>query len=282
MSGSQDKPKGKKQFDLIHRGRKQPSPLGTATFIGLRLLDIPWQYHLLHDGTAEHAISALRLPVIVSGAQQTAAALTTTGVAWLAPIGLPVPRLILLAMATGSTLKQIFWQTYLSQEEFPPGAAAAVSIYNTLVNTANTLLFVCASTSSWTSWGPRVTVLGAELPLSTVLGSVAYAAGITIETVAEYQRLKFKQNPKNEGKVCKVGLWSWARHINYFGYALWRGGYCMAAAGWIGGLAMGIWQGWDLSTRAAGVLDDYCTNKYGEQWAQFKRDVPYRIVPGLY
>ncbi|KAK6088028.1 membrane protein [Seiridium cupressi] len=275
MSQPQDKPEGKKQFDLIHRGSKKPTPLGTATFIGLRLADLPWQYYLLHNGAAERAISALHLPVLQS-------AFTATSVAWLAPLDLPLPRLILLAMATGSTLKQIFWQTYLSQEEFPPSAAAAVSVFNTVVNTVNSLLFVCASTSSALSYGPKVTVLDTELPLAIVAGTVAYVAGMTIETLSEYQRLKFKQDPKNQGKVCKVGLWSWARHINYFGYALWRGGYCMVGSGWIGGLAMGLWQGWDLSSRASATLDEYCSNKYGEQWVQFKKDVPYRIIPCIY
>jgi len=56
----------------------------------------------------------------------------------------------------------------------------------------------------------------------------------------------------------------------------------MVATGWIGGLAMGFWQGWDLSSRAVQVLDAYCTDRYGEQWAQFKREVPYKIVPGVY
>lgn len=282
MSQSKDDPKSKKQFDLISRGRKNPTPLGTATFIGLRLLDLPWQYHLLHDGAAERFLSFLSLPLLTGSGQAAAATLTTKAVGWFAPLDLPLPRIIILAMATGSTAKQILWATYLSQEEFPPGAATAVSFYNTLVNSVNSILFVCAATTSWMSYGPRVMILGAELPLSIVLGSTAYVAGITIETVSEFQRLKFKADPRNQGKLCKTGLWSLARHVNYFGYALWRGGYCMASCGWIGGVAMSLFQGWDLGTRAVGNLDEYCSKKYGEQWAQFKRDVPYRIIPGVW
>lgn len=267
-----------KANDLIRRGSKKPAPAGTATFIGLRLLDIPWQYHLLHNGAADRALALVGLSAISHGD-----ALSNTGIALLDNLGLPLPRLLLVAMATGSTLKQIFWQAYLSQEEFPVSSALPVSIYNTLLNTVNTLLFVCASTSSWFS-GPTVTVpvLGGRVPLSILVGALAYAAGITIETLSEYQRKVFKRDPRNQGKVCKVGLWRWARHINYFGYALWRGGYCMAASGWVGGLAMGLFQGWDLSSRAVTVLDEYCTDRYGEQWAQFKKEVPYRMVPGIY
>ncbi|KAK5637135.1 hypothetical protein RRF57_012847 [Xylaria bambusicola] len=105
---------------------------------------------------------------------------------------------------------------------------------------------------------------------------------MAIETLSERQRAGFKARAENKGRVCKEGLWSWARHVNYFGYVLWRGGYCMVSCGWIGGVLMGLLQGWDLGTRAVAVQDEYCSAKYGEQWSQFKRDVPYRIVPGVY
>lgn len=283
MPKSAESPKGTKRIpDLIDRGSRKPTPLGTATFIGLRLLDLPWQYHLLHNGAAERALGAVNLPFLVGGTQATAVTLAAQGFSWLTPLDLPLPRLILLAMAAGSTAKQILWQTRLSLEEFPPGAAAAVSVYNTLVNTANTLLLVCASTSSLASSGPRVLVLGTELPLPVVVGCVLYAAGMGIETLSEVQRARFKRDPRNAGKLCTTGLWGWARHINYFGYALWRGGYCMVASGWVGGLAMGAFQAWDLGSRASGVLEDYCGGKYGEQWVQFKKNVPYRIVPGIW
>ncbi|ORY67206.1 uncharacterized protein BCR38DRAFT_337999 [Pseudomassariella vexata] len=269
-----DKAKAK-PMDLINRGSKKPSPFGTATFIGLRALDIPWQYHLLHNGAAERGLSVVGLPALNYGAA------ATTGVALLDKLELSLPRLLLLAMATGSTLKQILWLTVLSQEEFPFSAAVVVGGFNTVFNTVNTLLFTCAYTSSSFS-GPKVSLFGTTLPPPVVLGTLAYATGLTIETLSEYQRMKFKQDPKNQGKVCKTGLWSWARHINYFGYALWRGGYCMTGGGYTIGLLTGLWQGWELSSRAVVVLDEYCGNKYGEQWVQFKKDVPYRIIPGMY
>jgi hypothetical protein len=37
-----------------------------------------------------------------------------------------------------------------------------------------------------------------------------------------------------------------------------------------------------LGTRAVDVLDAYCSERYGEQWTRFKRDVPYKLVPGIY
>ncbi|KAK8038277.1 hypothetical protein PG994_015044 [Apiospora phragmitis] len=283
MAPPDDKPK-KKQFDLISRGVKRSTPLGTATFIGMRLADIPWQYHLLHNGAAERALSAVGLSTVAA----TTAGATTTGIALLDKLDLPLPRLLLLAMAAGSSAKQILWLTYLSAEEFPVSAAVPVGVFNTLINSLNAVLLVGAATSSLVGSGPRLSLLlgdssaYGDLPLSLLVGTLLYAAGITIETLSEYQRMRFKRAARNQGKVCKVGLWRWARHVNYFGYALWRGGYAMVGCGWAGGLLMGLWMGWDLSSRAASVLDEYCSERYGEQWVQFKKEVPYRIVPGLY
>ncbi|KAK7966831.1 uncharacterized protein PG986_001108 [Apiospora aurea] len=285
MAPPDDKHK-KKQFDLINRGVKRSTPLGTASFIGMRLADIPWQYHLLHNGAAERALAAVGLSTLAA----TTTATTTTGIDLPDKLGLPLPRLLLLAMAAGSSAKQIFWLTYLSAEEFPVSAAVPVGLFNTAVNSLNSILIAGAATSSLAagSSGPRLSLLlgqdssYGDLPLSLLAGALLYAAGITIETLSEYQRLRFKRAARNQGKVCKVGLWRWARHVNYFGYALWRGGYAMVGCGWVGGLLMGLWMGWDLSSRAVSVLDEYCSKRYGEQWVQFKKEVPYRIIPGVY
>ncbi|KAI1316812.1 hypothetical protein F5Y16DRAFT_406779 [Xylariaceae sp. FL0255] len=82
-----------------------------------------------------------------------------------------------------------------------------------------------------------------SLPLSTIVGTLLYIVGMSIEAVSETQRANFKKRPANADKVFKEGMWSWSRHIDYFGYSLWRGGYCMVATSWIGDIAMGLWQG---------------------------------------
>ncbi|KAK6957639.1 hypothetical protein Daesc_000426 [Daldinia eschscholtzii] len=179
----------------------------------------------------------------VGVATVTPAAVLSTGIPFVDSLGTPTNALLLL-FACGSAAKQIYWQTVLSYESFPASAALAVAL--------------------------------------TLVGTAMFLFGISLETLSEAQRKAFKDSPENKGKVCKVGVWRWARHINYFGYSLWRGGYTMVATGWIGGLAFAAAQMWDLSHRAAAVLDEYCTDKYKEQWAQFKREVPYKIFPGVY
>ncbi|KAI0840698.1 hypothetical protein F5Y06DRAFT_228482 [Hypoxylon sp. FL0890] len=273
-----------KKFDLIKRGEKKKTPSGTITFIGLRVLDLPLQHALL-SGLGATLISKAGLTPSIPASTS----LLQTGIPLIDSLGHPTSAL-LFAFATGSTVKQIYWLTRLSKESFPTSAAATVALFNTLVNSVNSLLFLTFATTSLRSVPalsipislPFLSSERIDVPLSTVVGTLMYVAGITLETVAEQQRKAFKDAPENEGKVCKVGVWRWARHINYFGYSLWRGGYTMVATGWIGGLLMGGFQLWDLSTRAVGVLDEYCSNRYKDQWMQFKREVPYKTVPWVY
>lgn len=276
------KPDGWRRYDLIARGSARPSPAGTATFVGLRLLDLPLQYHLLRSGVAEQLVA--RLGLLPSSSLAGAAVGTArTGVALLDRLGLSSTQLLLLAAATGAAAKQLLWLAYLNGQEFPPRAAALVAAYNTALNVGNALLFAAAATSSAAgSPGLRVSLFSGDVPLAAVVGAGAVAVGLAVETVAEYQRKAFKADARHRSRLCTVGLWRYVRHANYLGYALWRGGYCMIATGWVGGLLFGLVQGWDLGTRAAGVLDEYCSEKYGQQWARYKQEVPYRLVPGLY
>ncbi|KAI1302530.1 hypothetical protein F5Y03DRAFT_210925 [Xylaria venustula] len=307
----------KKHFDLIRRGEKKPTLSGTLTFVGLRLADIPLQHALLSHSSPTSSAPGLGVRILTSLGLRTIFTHTSTALpsslllpitaltsspssrsdyaalGWMAPLATLTPTsLILLLMSAGSTAKQLYWHLALSQDSFPASAAAAVSGYNTFVNSANALLFLALGTTSLLSrpqisfpFPSTTSATPTEvftLPLSTVVGTLLYVVGMAIETISERQRAEFKSRAENKGKVCTEGLWRWARHVNYFGYALWRGGYCMVGSGWIGGLIMGLWQGWDLSSRAVEVNDAYCSEKYGEQWARFKKEVPWRIVPGVY
>jgi steroid 5-alpha reductase family enzyme len=53
-----------------------------------------------------------------------------------------------------------------------------------------------------------------------ILGLAIWLIGLIIETVADYQKFKFKNNPENSGKWTNVGLWRKSRHPNYFGEML--------------------------------------------------------------
>ena len=59
--------------------------------------------------------------------------------------------------------------------------------------------------------------------------------GFACESIGDYQLARFLKDPSNEGKVCRVGLWNFTRHPNYFGDAtVWWGFYlsALACGGW--------------------------------------------------
>lgn len=56
------------------------------------------------------------------------------------------------------------------------------------------------------------------------LGLSLWCVGYYFEAIGDYQKNKFKQDSQNRGKICKVGLWKYTRHPNYFGeVTLWWG-----------------------------------------------------------
>jgi protein-S-isoprenylcysteine O-methyltransferase Ste14 len=243
------KSKVKKQMDLIDRGVKEPSPIGSTVFVGLRALDPLLQYGILKHGYGQRLLHGLGLETLPAGLP------TNTGVALIDKLGLSPYRLILLGMSAGSAAKQIYWLLGTSQEMFPPGAAVTVSAYNAIVNSINSLLFTTTLASASLSGSETFP----QPPL--VVGATLYIVGILVEAIAETQRAAFKRKPENKGKPYTGGLWKFARHINYGGYTLWRAGYATAAGGWIWGAMMFAWQFYDFSQRAVPVLNDYCEKR---------------------
>ena len=45
-------------------------------------------------------------------------------------------QLLILGMSMGSTIKQVFWAIFISQQELPVGHAVAIAVFNTVFNSA--------------------------------------------------------------------------------------------------------------------------------------------------
>ncbi|KAJ4466632.1 hypothetical protein C8J55DRAFT_565629 [Lentinula edodes] len=260
----------KKQNTLINRGSTESAPLSRTIFVLARALDLPLQYAILSSRSLTapliHALGGTAIlptgrPLFLMG--------TNTG---LSP-----QRAILFGMALGSFVKQSHWVTAISQEPMPLRASLFVGVFNSIANSINTILF----TNTATSVLAYPTVNGDETVLSvpTIFGLGLYALGMVLEWGSEIQRLRFKKDPRNKGRVYTKGLFGLARHINYGGYVLWRTGFAMAAAGWTWGLVTGAFYTYNFLTDGIPELDGYCKKRYTDEWSQYKRDVPYKLFP---
>jgi hypothetical protein len=154
-------------------------------------------------------------------------------------------------MSVGSAVKQIYWILVTGKEPMYPRGALIISLFNTVNNSLNTLLFTLASSNP--TWSP----------LSFYAGAALYTIGILVEPIAETQQKIFKDAPENKGKTYSGGLFGLARNINYRAYTLWRGGMALATGGPDG---VDLPQPCSFMTFRVGLC-----RLYGEQWAEVKR-----------
>lgn len=63
-----------------------------------------------------------------------------------------------------------------------------------------------------------------------LIGGAVTLFGVSFESVADAQLVRFKRDPANRGRVMQSGLWRYTRHPNYFGDACaWWGMFLVAA-----------------------------------------------------
>ena len=68
--------------------------------------------------------------------------------------------------------------------------------------------------------------------LLSILGLVIWIFGLTVETIADYQKFKFTQDPRNKGKWIEIGIWKYSRHPNYLVEIMnWLGIYIFTLSG---------------------------------------------------
>ena len=69
-----------------------------------------------------------------------------------------------------------------------------------------------------------------------LLGFLIFIGGYVLETRADGALIKFRQQPGNESKVLKTGLWKYTRHPNYLGDILQWWGIYLLASNAVGGI----------------------------------------------
>lgn len=138
--------------------------------------------------------------------------------------------------------------------------------------------------------------VGYKAPTGLLIFTVALAmAGMYIFRSSNKQKADFKANPKDprfkdmktipthtSTRLLAGGWWGVARHVNYLG------DWFMSVA-WSLPCGFGTILPYFYPLYFAVLLihrerrdDDKCQKKYGKAWDEYKREVPYRIIPYIY
>ena len=137
-----------------------------------------------------------------------------------------------------------------------------------------------------------------DLPWWAAVGIALMAVtGLMTFRAVNNQKNKFRLDPDNAviwgkkaeyiqtehgSKLLLSGFWGWSRHFNYVGDELMAMSWSMPC-----GFASPI--PWFYPVYFAILLihrqirdDEHCEAKYGEDWLEYKKRVPWRIIPGIY
>ncbi|KAI9684190.1 MAG: erg24, C-14 sterol reductase [Trizodia sp. TS-e1964] len=117
--------------------------------------------------------------------------------------------------------------------------------------------------------------------------------------------LKYMET-KSGSKLLISGWWGVARHVNYLGDWIMAWSYCLptgiagysimhSAASSVSEVVQGGAKGWGMFITYFYLVyfsvlllhremrdEEKCSRKYGADWAEYKKKVPYRIIPGIY
>jgi delta14-sterol reductase len=134
-------------------------------------------------------------------------------------------------------------------------------------------------------------------PLWLVACAIIFFCGWALARGANLQKYYFKTQPERttvgplpqralvsgEHRVLVSGFWGLSRHINYLGELLMATGLTLSL-GYPRALLPWLYPLYYVLLLVPRQLDDdrRCAEKYGALWDEYRRAVPYRIVPWLY
>jgi steroid 5-alpha reductase family enzyme len=139
----------------------------------------------------------------------------------------------------------------------------------------------------WVIMLPVIYVLSSNQPyaVSPLMGTGIFIwfTGLAIETVADWQKFRFKNKPQNKNKWIESGLWRYSRHPNYFGeMLLWWGVFVYS---WP------LLQGWGYLTVIGPLFISYILifvsgippleKRYKEKYKNNKQYLDYRRKTSL-
>ncbi|KAJ6566451.1 hypothetical protein B0H19DRAFT_1209591 [Mycena capillaripes] len=228
----------------------------------------PLQYLLFTQGWAAKALAAVRL--------QASRHLISAGPGFA---GLGAIPTLMTGMYAVASLRHAYWVLFTSNYNLPPRVASQIVVYNCIGNIINTLVAVnMLALSPYSAAGHFMDCIAWR----QWAGLGLFAIGIGMETLSEESRKRFKKDPKNKGKIDDTGLWSFVRHPNFLGYLLWRMGITLTTGSVTAAAISTSWWYMTFATMGVPGITNYMSTKYGSQWVEYTKRVPFAIFPGLY
>ena len=112
------------------------------------------------------------------------------------------------------------------------------------------------------------------------LGILLFIIGSYLNTYSEFQRRRFKKDPKNKGKLYTLGLFQFSRHINYFGDICWVIGWAI--------VTHNIWSIFIPILLTLGFiflfipeLSRYLETNYADEYLDWKKETK-KLIPFIY
>jgi len=108
-----------------------------------------------------------------------------------------------------------------------------------------------------------------------IAGILIWATAIAGESLADRQLNAFKHNPANRGRTCRVGLWRYSRHPNYFfEWLIWMGFALVALTapyGWIGLISPALILYFLLRVTGIPATEEQAVRSRGDDYRDYQR-----------
>lgn len=107
------------------------------------------------------------------------------------------------------------------------------------------------------------------------MGGAIWIIGLAGEVIADRQLDRFKKDPANRGQLCRVGLWNYSRHPNYFFEWLIWVGYAVFALGsplgWLAFLTPALILYFLLGLTGIPATEAQALRSRGEQYRRYQQ-----------
>lgn len=130
-----------------------------------------------------------------------------------------------------------------------------------------------------------------ELSIFEIVGACLLVVATTGEGIADRQLAAFRADPRNRGKTCRRGLWSWSRHPNYFFEWLNWCAFALCAwpapSGWVGCLSPLLMLVFVLKITGIPPTEAQALKSRGDDYRRYQRETsaffpwpPKRLAEG--